>query len=69
MPRTAAVLPEGVRISDLLSMGLLATKVPREDVMRVLEETGRQSKRIRQLPASVFSVSVCKRPRVPVPTT
>jgi hypothetical protein len=53
MPRTAARLPEGVRISDLLSMGLLAARIPRERVDSVLRETRRESKRIRQLPAHV----------------
>ena len=53
MPRTAAVLPEGLRISDILSMGVLTAKVPKEAVVDVLEETGRKSKRIRQLPAHV----------------
>jgi hypothetical protein len=53
MPRTAAVLPEGLRISDVLSMGVLTAKIPREVVVEVLEETGRKSKRIRQLPAHV----------------
>lgn len=54
MPRTAAVLSDGLRVSDLLSMGLLASRIPRETVMGVLEDTGRQSKRIRQLPAHVM---------------
>ena len=54
MPRAAASLPEGVRISDLLSMSVLAAKIPRDKVMSVLVETGRESKRIRQLPAHVM---------------
>lgn len=54
MPRTAAALSDGLRVSDLLSMGLLASRIPRETVMSVLEDTGRQSKRIRQLPAHVM---------------
>lgn len=54
MSRTAATLSEGVRISDLLSMGLLASKIPREKVMNALETTGRESKRIRQLPAHLM---------------
>jgi hypothetical protein len=54
MPRTAAVLPEGVRISDLMSMGVLAARIPRDEVQRILVETGRESKRIRQLPAHVM---------------
>ena len=54
MARTAAVLPEGVRISDLMTIGVLASKIPREEVQRVLAESGRESKRIRQLPAHVM---------------
>lgn len=54
MPRTAAVLPEGVRISDLMTIGVLASKIPRDEVQQVLAECGRESKRIRQLPAHVM---------------
>lgn len=54
MPRTAAVLPEGVRISDLMTIGVLASKIPRDEVQHVLAESGRESKRIRQLPAHVM---------------
>lgn len=53
MARTAAVLPDGLRISDVLSMGVLTAKIPRDVVLDVLEDTGRKSKRIRQLPAHV----------------
>ena len=58
MARTAAVLPEGLRVSDVLSMGVLTSKIPREVVIDVLEETGRKSKRIRQLPAHVVAYYV-----------
>jgi hypothetical protein len=54
MPRTAAVLPEGVRISDLMTIGVLASKIPLDEVQRVLSESGKESKRIRQLPAHVM---------------
>ena len=54
MARTPAALPEGVRISDLMTMGVLASKIPRRDVEQALVETGRESKRIRQLPAHVM---------------
>ena len=54
MARTAAVLPEGLRITDLLSMGVLAARIPRDQIEEVLLETGRESKRIRQLPAHVM---------------
>jgi hypothetical protein len=54
MPRTAAALEDNLRISDLISMGLLSSTIPRETVMSVLTDTGKQSKRIRQLPAHVM---------------
>lgn len=53
MARTAAVLPDGLRISDVLSMGVLTAQIPREAVLQALDDTGKQSKRIRQLPAHV----------------
>lgn len=53
MARTVASLPEGTRVSDFVSLGVIAEKVPRSTVDRVLAEMGRQSERQRQLPASV----------------
>lgn len=51
MPRKPSQLPGGVRLSDRLSLGVLMTKLPPERVDEVLRETGRQSRRHRQLPA------------------
>ena len=53
MARTVAGLPKGTRITDWVSLGVLAEAVPGEAVHRVLRETGRQSQRQRQLPAHV----------------
>jgi Insertion element 4 transposase N-terminal/Transposase DDE domain len=53
MARTAAGLPKGSRITDWVSLGVLAEWVPVEAVHRVLQETGRQSQRQRHLPAHV----------------
>lgn len=54
MPKNAAVLPEGARVTDFISLGAVTTKVPIEQVHRVLEETGCQSQRQRKLPAHVM---------------
>lgn len=54
MARTASVLPEGSRITDFISLGVITSRIPRDQVDIALEETGRQSKRIRQLPAHVM---------------
>jgi hypothetical protein len=54
MPRTPATLPEGVRITDYISLGVIARTFPRETVDEVLEETGRSSERERSLPAHVM---------------
>lgn len=54
MARTPSALTGGLRISDLLSVGVLASRIPRDKVMEALAETDRQSKRIRQLPAHVM---------------
>ncbi len=54
MPRTDASLPGGVRLSDVLSVTLLAASYPVERVRQVLADTGRESKRERALPATVM---------------
>jgi len=54
MPRTAATLPEGVRLTDHISLGVIARSFPRKTVDQVLEETGRCSERQRSLPAHVM---------------
>ena len=51
MVRKATRLPNGARISDQVSLGVLTATVPAALVDAVLAETGRQSQRQRQLPA------------------
>lgn len=51
MARTAARLPDGTRISDHVTLGVLTTTVPAALIDAVLAETGRQSQRYRRLPA------------------
>src|SRR5919108_308740 len=51
MARRPARLPNGTRISDYVSLGVLTTTVPATLVDAVLADTGRQSRRYRQLPA------------------
>ena len=53
MARTVDVLPEGVRITDHISLGVIAKTFPREKVDAALNECGKASKRQRDLPAPV----------------
>src|SRR3954452_11942791 len=53
MARVPAGLPAGVRLSDHISLGVIARTCPIEEVRRVLAETGRASGRERDLPAHV----------------
>lgn len=53
MARTPATLSEGARVTDYISLGVVAEKVPRSLLDRILEETGKQSQRQRRLPAHV----------------
>jgi Insertion element 4 transposase N-terminal/Transposase DDE domain len=53
MARTVAALPAGSRITDYISLGVVAKFFPVEKVRAVLKETGRQSMRQRDLPAHV----------------
>jgi Insertion element 4 transposase N-terminal/Transposase DDE domain len=53
MARTVAALPAGSRISDYISLGVIAKFFPREKIDQVLEQTGRASIRQRDLPAHV----------------
>lgn len=53
MARTVASLPAGSRITDYISLGVIAKFFPREKVDAVLEQTGRSSVRQRDLPAHV----------------
>lgn len=54
MARKPSQLPGGVRLSDCLSLGVLMAKLPSERVDQVLQATGRQSRRQRQLPARLM---------------
>ena len=53
MARTLAELPKGARITDFVSLGVPTEKFPRTTIDRILQETGRASKRERNLPAHV----------------
>ena len=53
MARTVATLPAGSRITDYISLGVIAKFFPVEKVSGVLEKTGRASVRERDLPAHV----------------
>jgi len=54
MAGTTATLPAGPRITDYISLGVVANTFPRKTVERVLQETGKASKRQRDLPAHVM---------------
>ena len=54
MAGVAAGLPAGVRLSDHISLGVIARAVPSERVRQVLAETGKASERERDLPAQVM---------------
>ena len=53
MARTVASLPAGSRITDYISLGVIARFFPAETVRAVLQQTGRASIRERDLPAHV----------------
>jgi hypothetical protein len=54
MAGVAAGLPAGVRLSDHISLGVIARAVPPARVREVLAETGKASERERNLPAPVM---------------
>jgi len=54
MPRTANRLPNGSRISDAITIGVLAKSFPVQRVKAVLVSTGKASLRERDLPAHVM---------------
>lgn len=54
MAGRAARLPDGMRITDQISLGVVAKTFPLEKVRKVLAATGRESKRERDLPAHVL---------------
>ena len=53
MARTVATLPAGSRISDYISLGVIAKFFPAEKIHAVLKQTNRASIRERDLPAHV----------------
>ncbi|MQA93006.1 MAG: IS4 family transposase, partial [Gemmatimonas sp.] len=53
MARTVAALPKGTRVTDYISLGVVTKTVPIAKVRAVLEATGKQSVRHRDLPAHV----------------
>lgn len=54
MARTVAGLPAGTRITDFISLGVVASRFPLQDIQEVLEQSGKTSKRQRDLPAHVM---------------
>jgi Insertion element 4 transposase N-terminal/Transposase DDE domain len=54
MAGAPAGLPAGVRLSDHISLGVIARAFPPDRVRQVLAETGRASERERDLPAQVM---------------
>src|SRR5919112_3041097 len=53
-PRPPAGLPAGIRLSDHVSLGVIAGTFPPDRVRQVLAETGKASERERDLPAHVM---------------
>jgi hypothetical protein len=53
MARTLATLPEGSRITDYISLGVITKTFPPDRVRSVLAATGKSSQRERDLPAHV----------------
>ena len=53
MARTVAQLPEGARLTDYISLGVIAAKFPPAKVHEILRQTKRTSERQRDLPAHV----------------
>src|SRR3954468_16565640 len=54
MARVPAGLPAGIRVSDHISLGVIARTFPIEEVRRVPAETGKDSEGERDLPAHVM---------------
>src|SRR5919206_4662077 len=53
MARTVATLPAGSRITDYISLGVIAKFFPIEKIREILEQTKRASLRERDLPAHI----------------
>jgi transposase IS4-like protein/DDE family transposase len=54
MARAPAGLPAGIRLSDHISLGVVARTFPLDQVQQVLADTGKASERERDLPAHVM---------------
>ncbi len=54
MARAPAGLPAGIRLSDHISLGVIARTFPLDQVQQVLADTGKASVRERDLPAQVM---------------
>src|ERR687893_1953289 len=54
MARAPAGLPAGIRLSDHISLGVIAKTFPLDQVQQILAETGKASERERDLPAQVM---------------
>ena len=54
MARVPAGLPAGIRLTDHISLGVIARTFPPDRVRQVLAETGKASERERDLPAQVM---------------
>jgi hypothetical protein len=54
MARTPAGLPAGIRLSDHISLGVIARTFPLDQVREILAETSKASERERDLPAHVM---------------
>ena len=62
MPRTLAALPAGSRITDYISLGVIAKFFPAEKIREALQQTNRESIRERDLPAQVVMYYVIALP-------
>ena len=54
MARAPAGLPAGIRLSDHISLGVIARTFPLDQVRQILADTGKASARERDLPAQVM---------------
>jgi hypothetical protein len=54
MARTSKLRHEGDRVTDLINVGVLTKQFPLAEIKSILEETGRSSRRQRDLPAHVM---------------
>lgn len=54
MARVSKVRLDGDRLSDLMNIGVLTSRFPLDEVHAVLQQTGRGSQRVRDLPAHVM---------------